>query len=116
MTISLDDFGTGYSSLSLLQELPISKLKIDKSFVRDMLVDPKDAAIVSAVLFIAKSLGLRSTAEGVETLEQAAHLAKEGCGQLQGYLLSRPLPAAEMTEFLRSRKVMAHLKSTLQVS
>src|SRR5690554_116374 len=116
VTISLDDFGTGYSSLSLLQELPISKLKIDKSFVRDMLIDPKDAAIVSAVLFIAKSLGLSSTAEGVETPEQAAYLASEGCGQLQGYLLSRPLPAAEMTRFLKSRKALELLKSTLQVS
>ncbi|WP_018405362.1 EAL domain-containing protein [Marinobacter gelidimuriae] len=106
VTISLDDFGTGYSSLSLLQELPIGKLKIDKSFVRDMLVDPKDAAIVSAVLFIAKSLGLQSTAEGVETPEQAARLAEEGCDQLQGYLLCRPLPVAEMTEFLKSRKTI----------
>ena len=106
VTISLDDFGTGYSSLSLLQELPIGKLKIDKSFVRDMLVDPKDAAIVSAVLFIAKSLGLQSTAEGVETPEQAARLAQEGCDQLQGYLLCRPLPVAEMTEFLKSRKTI----------
>ena len=105
MTISLDDFGTGYSSLSLLQELPIGKLKIDKGFVRDMLVDPKDAAIVSAVLFIAKSLGLRSTAEGVETPEQAARLTEEGCDQLQGYLLSRPLPVSEMTRFLKSRKI-----------
>lgn len=104
MTISLDDFGTGYSSLSVLQELPISKLKIDQSFVRDMLIEPKDAAIVSAVLFIAKSLGLHSTAEGVETPEQAAKLAEEGCDQLQGYLLCRPLPAAEMTRFLKSRK------------
>jgi diguanylate cyclase (GGDEF)-like protein len=106
VTVSLDDFGTGYSSLSLLQELPIGKLKIDKSFVRDMLVDPKDAAIVSAVLFIAKSLGLCSTAEGVETPEQAARLAEEGCDQLQGYLLCRPLPVAEMTEFLKSRKTI----------
>lgn len=106
VTISLDDFGTGYSSLSLLQELPIGKLKIDKSFVRDMLVDPKDAAIVSAVLFIAKSLGLRSTAEGVETPEQAAYLAAEGCDQLQGYLLSRPLPVAEMARFLKNRTVI----------
>ncbi|MDO6824218.1 EAL domain-containing protein [Marinobacter sp. 1_MG-2023] len=106
VTISLDDFGTGYSSLSLLQELPIGKLKIDKSFVRDMLVDPKDAALVSAVLFIAKSLGLRSTAEGVETPEQAAHLAGEGCDQLQGYLFCRPLPVADMTRFLKSRKAI----------
>ena len=111
VTISLDDFGTGYSSLRLLQELPIGKLKIDKSFVRDMLVDPKDAAIVSAVLFIAKSLGLHSTAEGVETPEQAARLAYEGCDQLQGYLLCRPLPVAEMTKFLKSRKITDLLKS-----
>lgn len=104
VTISLDDFGTGYSSLSLLQGLPIGKLKVDKSFVRDMLVDPKDAAIVSAVLFIAKSLGLRSTAEGVESLQQATRLTEEGCDQLQGYLLSRPLPVAEMTVFLKNRK------------
>ena len=105
VTISLDDFGTGYSSLSVLQELPIGKLKIDKSFVQDMLVDSKDAAIVSAVLFIAKSLGLRSTAEGVETPEQAARLEEEGCDQLQGYLLCRPLPVAEMTQFLQDRKI-----------
>ena len=105
VTISLDDFGTGYSSLSVLQELPIGKLKIDKSFVRDMLIEPKDAAIVSAVLFISKSLGLRSTAEGVETQEQAARLAEEGCDQLQGYLLCRPLPAAQMTQFLQERKM-----------
>lgn len=112
VTVSLDDFGTGYSSLSLLQELPIGKLKIDKSFVRDMLVDPKDAAIVSAVLFIAKSLGLRSTAEGVETPEQAAHLTSEGCDQLQGYFLSQPLPVAEMTRFLKNRKTNApHVNS-----
>ena len=103
--ISLDDFGTGYSSLSLLQELPIGKLKIDKSFVQDMLTDPQDAAIVSAILFIAKSLGLQSTAEGVETLEQAARLAEEGCDQLQGYLMSRPLPAAEMATLLKSGRI-----------
>ncbi len=114
--ISLDDFGTGYSSLSILQELPISKLKIDKSFVCDMLVDSKDAAIVSAVLFIAKSLGLRSTAEGVETREQAARLVEEGCDQLQGYLFSRPLPAAKMTRFLKKQKITGSLKSLLRVN
>lgn len=111
VTISLDDFGTGYSSLSVLQELPIGKLKVDKSFVRDMLVEPKDAAIVSAILFIAKSLGLSSTAEGVETPEQAAHLSAEGCEQLQGYLLCRPLPVAAMTEFLQDQKAAARPKS-----
>ena len=111
--ISLDDFGTGYSSLSLLQELPIGKLKIDKGFVQDMLVDAKDAAIVSAVLFIAKSLGLPSTAEGVGTPEQVVRLAEEGCDQLQGYLLCRPLPVAEMTEFLKNKKISDLLKSSL---
>ncbi len=115
MTISLDDFGTGYSSLSVLQELPIGKLKIDKSFVRDMLIEPKDAAIVSAVLFIAKTLGLRSTAEGVETLEQAKQLAKEGCDQLQGYLLCQPLPAQQMTEFLKSQQSSHSLKTILAI-
>lgn len=115
VTISLDDFGTGYSSLSVLQELPISKLKVDKSFVQDMLIAPKDAAIVSAVLFIAKSLGLQSTAEGVETPEQAARLAQEGCDQLQGYLLCRPLPVAQMTQFLQNQKTTGSLKSTLDI-
>ena len=109
LTITLDDFGTGYSSLSVLQELPIGKIKIDKSFVQDMLVDPKDAAIISAILLIAKSLGLRSTAEGIETQEQADRLAKEGCDQLQGYLLCQPLPAAEITEFLKNRKITESL-------
>ena len=111
LTITLDDFGTGYSSLSVLQELPIGKVKIDKSFVQDMLVDPKDAAIISAILFIAKSLGLRSTAEGIETQEQASRLAKEGCDQLQGYLLCQPLPAAEITAFLKKQKTAAPFKS-----
>ncbi|WP_227370516.1 putative bifunctional diguanylate cyclase/phosphodiesterase [Halomonas sp. M20] len=102
ITISLDDFGTGYSSLSLLRGLPIGKLKIDKSFVQGMLIDPQDEAIVLAILFIAASLGLETTAEGVETQEQAIQLAREGCNSLQGYLLSRPLPALEMTKLLKS--------------
>ena len=101
VTISLDDFGTGYSSLNRLRELPIGKLKIDRSFVQDMATNPEDAAIVSAILSIAKSLALLTTAEGVETPTQAARLAEGGCDFLQGYLLSRPVPAAEMAELLR---------------
>lgn len=101
VTVSLDDFGTGYSSLNRLRELPIGKLKIDRSFVQDMVMNPQDAAIVSAILFIAKSLALQTTAEGVETPAQVTRLTEDGCDLLQGYLLSRPLPAAEVTELLR---------------
>lgn len=116
ITISLDDFGTGYSSRSLLRELPIGKLKIDKSFVQGMLTNPQDAAIVSATLFIAKSLGLSTTAEGVETKAQAARLSQEGCDQLQGYLLSRPLRAIEMTRLLKSGIPGETFESTLGTS
>jgi diguanylate cyclase (GGDEF)-like protein len=101
LTISLDDFGTGYSSLNRLRELPIGKLKIDRSFVQGMISDPQDAAIVSAILFIARSLGLKTTAEGVETPEQAVRLAGDNCDYLQGYLLSRPVPAADVAELLK---------------
>ncbi len=100
VTISLDDFGTGYSSLSRLRELPIDKLKIDRTFVNGMSTNSQDAAIVSAILFIAKSLGLQTTAEGVETPEQMDSLKKEECSLVQGFLLGRPMPASAMTELL----------------
>jgi EAL domain-containing protein (putative c-di-GMP-specific phosphodiesterase class I) len=100
MHISLDDFGTGYSSMSYLKRLPLDSLKVDQSFVRGLPDDLDNLAIVQAIFSLSKHLGFTVTAEGVETLEQARILHRLSCDSLQGYYISKPIPAGDIPAML----------------
>ena len=104
VSISMDDFGTGYSSLSYLRRFPFDKIKVDRSFVRQLPGDPESAAIVRAIITMGSCLGMTITVEGVETAEQFAFTAASGCDQVQGYHVSRPLPAADFLSFVEARE------------
>ncbi|GMR05436.1 MAG: hypothetical protein BMS9Abin25_0011 [Gammaproteobacteria bacterium] len=101
---AIDDFGTGYSSLSYLKRFPIDTLKIDRSFIRDITQDPEDATLVEAIIAMGQTLHLNVIAEGVETEQQVKFLRMHNCGCIQGYLVSQPLPAQELTTLLHERK------------
>lgn len=108
--ILIDDFGTGYSSLARLRMLPIHVLKVDRSFVRDITTDPNDASIIAAIISMAHNLQLKVIAEGVETVNQLTFLQSQGCDDIQGYLVSQPIPSLEVLDFLKEGVTISCLK------
>ena len=113
--ISVDDFGTGYSSLAYLRDLPIDEIKLDNSFVIPMTLDPRTAGLVSSTIKLAHSLGLLIVAEGVETAGTYNELTRMGCDQAQGYFMSRPVPAAELTHWLTHWRALEQSADILQL-
>ena len=99
--ISIDDFGTGYSSLNYLKHFKIDTLKIDQSFIHDIIEDPDAASMIIAIIAMGHSLRMRIVAEGVETIEQLNFLAEHGCNEVQGYYYNKPLSAEEFTNYLK---------------
>jgi EAL domain-containing protein (putative c-di-GMP-specific phosphodiesterase class I) len=110
ITLAIDDFGTGYSSMSLVKKFPIDVIKIDRSFVREITSDTEDKAIVDAIIALGRALDLTIVAEGVETAEQEALLRAHKCDEVQGYLISKPVPADEFAAFLADH-TLAELKA-----
>ena len=103
--VAIDDFGTGYSSLSSLKDLPVHNLKIDRAFIEDLAESPKDVAVTRAIIAIGHGLGLTVVAEGVESEEQFAILREEKCDEIQGFLISPPVPGDQFTSWLSDRHV-----------
>jgi EAL domain-containing protein (putative c-di-GMP-specific phosphodiesterase class I) len=108
LQVALDDFGTGFSSLTYLRTLPVDVIKIDKSFVRNMLTDANDRAIVESVIFLAQRFDHPVLAEGVETLEHATALRDMGCNLVQGYGIARPMPSDEVLDWLDNWRQRSH--------
>jgi EAL domain-containing protein (putative c-di-GMP-specific phosphodiesterase class I) len=106
--LSLDDFGNGYSSLGYLKRFPLKSLKIDRSFIRDLVIDSSSEAITAAIISLGHTLNLEVVAEGVETEEQLAFLKSQICDEIQGFLFSRPMPGNELSQVLESKQPFSH--------
>ena len=109
----IDDFGVGRSSLAQLKNYPIAKLKIDRSFVRDIAVDPDDCAITAATIDLARNMGIISIAEGVETQAQLEFLREHGCDEMQGFITGAPMPVAEAAAWLDARRGQSAANASL---